>query len=500
MKKLLYLTGMVAIILLACNRQSSTDDGGHSHEDVMLQLISYNEDYELFGEADPFVVNESSSILAHFTRLDDFSPLPEGSVTLSLIVGSKGVRQTLDKAVKPGIYSFNLTPLVEGKGKMIFELKNAEGDSKLIVEDIIVYNDSHEAIHIAEENEISDPNAIIFTKEQSWKVDFSTEEALSGEFGNVIKTAAMIQPAQTDKLSIAARTTGIVEFSNDRLFNGTAVETGQSLFRISGAGLAGENSYVRFVEAENAYLEAKANYERAIILAEDKIVTESELLKANREFESTKAIYESLKENFDGGEQVVSSPINGFISEIYVSNGEYVESGQALIDVARNERLILKADVQQKYANDLQNIVSANIRRVQDGKTLTLDELNGELSSFGRSVNPDNYMIPVRFEIDNMGFVPGSFVELYIITRSPDRVINLPNEALLEEQGRYFVMVQLTPEQFLKREVRIGASDGSRTGILDGINEGERIVTTGAILVKLSQSSGTLDPHAGHVH
>ena len=110
-------------------------------------------------------------------------------------------------------------------------------------------------------------------------------------------------------------------------------------------------------------------------------------------------------------------------------------------------------------------------------------------------------MIPVRYEIDNnFGFLPGSFVELYIITQQNDKVLTVPNNALLEEQGKYFVMVQLTPELFIKREVSIGATNGLKTEITSGLNEYERVVSDGAILVKLSQSSGALDPHAGHVH
>jgi hypothetical protein len=53
---------------------------------------------------------------------------------------------------------------------------------------------------------------------------------------------------------------------------------------------------------------------------------------------------------------------------------------------------------------------------------------------------------------------------------------------------------------FEKREVKIGTTDGMRTEIKSGISSLDRIVCKGAILVKLAQSSGTLDAHSGHVH
>jgi hypothetical protein len=43
-------------------------------------------------------------------------------------------------------------------------------------------------------------------------------------------------------------------------------------------------------------------------------------------------------------------------------------------------------------------------------------------------------------------------------------------------------------------------SDGIRIEILSGLDKDEKIVTQGAVSVKLSQSAGALDPHAGHAH
>jgi len=50
------------------------------------------------------------------------------------------------------------------------------------------------------------------------------------------------------------------------------------------------------------------------------------------------------------------------------------------------------------------------------------------------------------------------------------------------------------------REVKTGATDGLKTEIISGVLPDERIVTKGAVLIKLARSSGALDPHSGHVH
>jgi hypothetical protein len=138
---------------------------------------------------------------------------------------------------------------------------------------------------------------------------------------------------------------------------------------------------------------------------------------------------------------------------------------------------------------------------VQNDQTYSSDQLNGKVLSFGKAANSDNYLIPVTLQIDNIGgFTAGGFVEVYLKTVTSTQALTVPTAALLEDQGSFFLYVQVTPELFEKREVRTGASDGLRTEILHGLTNNERIVTNGAILIRLAQATGTLDAHSGHVH
>ena len=66
--------------------------------------------------------------------------------------------------------------------------------------------------------------------------------------------------------------------------------------------------------------------------------------------------------------------------------------------------------------------------------------------------------------------------------------------------GSYSVYVNVEPEHFEKRQVKTGVTDGRMIEIRSGLEEGERIVTKGAVLVKLAAAGGRLDAHAGHVH
>lgn len=310
-----------------------------------------------------------------------------------------------------------------------------------------------------------------------------------------------MQSAQGDEIIIGAKTSGIVKFSGKNITEGKSISNGQNLFTISGNGMADNNSAVRFTEAKNNYEKAASEYERSKELAKDKIVSEKDLLAAKTQFENAKAVFDNLNQNFNAAGQNVTSPFNGFIKQLFVQNGQFIEAGQPIAMVSQNKTLVLKAEVQQKYAPVLGTVQSANVRTLNDDKTWSLEELNGKIISSGKTTNSDNYLIPLSLQIDNKGgFIPGSFVELYLKTITNSNALTIPNSALMEQQGVYFVFVQINPELFEKREVKTGASDGLKTEIQSGINQNERIVTKGAILIKLSQASGTLDAHSGHVH
>ena len=153
------------------------------------------------------------------------------------------------------------------------------------------------------------------------------------------------------------------------------------------------------------------------------------------------------------------------------------------------------------FVSFLPQLYSATIRAVHNNKTYSLEELNGQILSYGKTTNANNYLIPITLEIDNTDdFVAGGFVELFLKYRSETNSIVIPNEALIEEQGNFFVFVQVHPELFEKREVKIGDTDGQSIEIKSGLRANERIVSEGAILIKLAQATGALDAHSGHVH
>lgn len=410
--------------------------------------------------------------------------------------GEGHTHQHEGKTEVQGIYRFCVRAEAEGEANLVF---SADGQRACIP--VRVFGSASEASEYAESLEVRSSNGAVFPKEKSWSVDFATEEAVLEPFGQVIRATSRVQPSQEEVFTVSALTDGVVSIGAKALVEGREVHKGETLCIVKGSGTADENLATKYARAEADYNFARNEYERKKALASDRIVSESELRQAEAAFEIAKAVFENLKGNFDASGQSAKSPIEGFVTSVTVSNGQFVRAGDPIATVSRSRSLLVVAEIQPRYSACLKDICGATFKDMDSGRIWTLDELGGKVVSYGKSVSSDSPLIPVTFSVPNKGgFIPGSFLQTRIITRSETPAITLPTTSLIEEQGNYFVYRQLTPEYFEKTPVTIGASDGLRTEIRSGLSAGERVVSKGAMFVKLAQASGALDPHAGHNH
>lgn len=499
MNKFIIALATMVVMFSACTREQVEHGHGHEHGPEPLAYTLYSDKSEIFVEFKPLVVGNTSKFAAHFTLLGEtFLPLTEGSVTVSLIVGDNGIRQTADTPIVPGIYRLSLTPKVAGKGKLVFDINTKSFTDQIVIDGIEVYPDEK----TAEENQTEDGGGgdITYLKEQAWKVEFANQEVQPQPFSDVIKTSGQILPAPGDETVISANASGVVLFSGSKTIIGSEVSAGTQLFTITGGNLAEGNIEAKYKEAKANYDKAKVDFERAKELVKDKIIPEKEYQEAKLKFESAEIAFNAIAKNYSEGGQIITSPSNGYLKNILVNAGEYVEAGAPLAVISKNKKLILQANVSQKYFSQLPSIASANFKAANSEEVFSTKDLNGKVISYGKSANATSPFIPVTFEIDNAGsIIPGSIVEVYLETKSIPDALVVPITALIEEQGKFFVYVQAGGESFEKREVELGASNGKNVRILSGLNTGERVVSKGAYQIKLSTASGTLPAH-GHEH
>ena len=516
MKYIITCVVFIAIHVVACkhgnNNQHHHEQDDHVHEHAtdeisdghddehFIQYTAYSEDYEVFAEGAHLVRGEPATFLAHFTRLGNFKPLEGGRIALLLVVDNDTIADVAEKPVQKGIYKFSLTPNEAGAGKLIFLI---EGDTEVFsatVPEVMVF-DEHAEVHESMKEYHAADDGVVFIKEQSWKTDFATGYPTVAPIGQVIRSTAFIEPAMGSESIIVSRAGGIVNMTSENLVEGRQVNAGEILLHVTGGSMAENDVSVRFLEARNNFERAEADFERMKSLASENIVSQRELLEAQQIYNNAKAVYENLSGNINQEGQSVASPVDGFIRQILVSNGQFVDAGTPLASVAHSRRLVLTANLPLRYAHALENIADANIKNVIGGEIYSLDELNAKIISGGKATGVDNHLIPLKILIENNGnFIPGSFVEVYLKTKSDKPSVTVPNTSLLEEQGLFFVWVQQTPELFEKRQIMTGLNDGLFTEVKEGLSPDERIVSRGAILIKLAETTGTLDPHAGHVH
>lgn len=347
-----------------------------------------------------------------------------------------------------------------------------------------------------EEGHEGHADEVIFKEEQAKAAGVVSDTVRRGTFRQVIRTSGQILPAQGDEVTVTAAMSGVVRFSRT-LAEGMPVGRGATLFTLSADKIQDGDPAER---AGIAYRKAKADYERAEKLAEQRIVTQKELEGLKAAYEEARLAYHALSSDRKEGKGTpVAAPIGGFVKSVNVKEGDYVTAGQAMMTLTQNRRLQLRADVSERYYSQLGSIVSAHFKTSGGDTVYALEDLGGRVLSCGKAVDGTAY-IPVTFEFDNAdGIVPGAFAEVYLLAGERDGVMALPWSALTEEQGTYFVYIQEDTDVYHKREVRLGADDGQRVEILAGVDEGDRVVMQGAYRVKLASASAAIPAHT-HSH
>ena len=556
MKNIHLLILVVAIALCGCTDSHKEEEHKHAH---LHNYTAYTAAQEFFMQHEGLFADTAACITLYVTQLSDFKPTSISKATATLTVGESEQSVTAD-ASSAGIFNFKIVPSQKGEGVLAFEV----GDEKACFHvDVLAKGEAHEHNHAhnheghnhgthshaeAHDHEHGDachdhgheghdhgthshaethdhehgaacshdheghnhthvvygvesegkPGDVAFSKEQSWKMNFATAVVNESHFGGAVKVAAKVVPAPGDFTTIVASTSGKVQFVGN-VVEGKTVAKGESLFCLEGGDVTDNDAAVKFAEAESGYLVAKADYERKKLLFNEKIVSEREFQAAEAAYKQAEARYTSMKRSFSGGKVTLKAQRDGFVATLLVANGDYVEPGTPLATIQSDGIANITAELPLRYAGQLDNIKDVNIE-LSSGKVISMKEHGGNVVAVGRAANACN-MLPVTISAGSAeGLVSGSIVNIYIVSGSHEPVVMVPRTALVEEMGNFFVFVQNSPISFEKREVKTGAGDGINVQILNGIHAGERIVTKGAVLLKLSQGAAALDPHAGHVH
>jgi len=490
-------------LAMSCNNKAEdahahNPDGSHEGEEIpRLDFTIWTEKTELFVEFPALIVGNPSRFAAHFTVLDKHQPVRDGSVTVSLIKDGQGIRNTVEAPSSPGIFSPTIQPKEAGNYQLVFELTTAEYSDKIMIDDVTVFANANEAIKALGTAE--DDGSISFLKEQAWKIDFQTAAVVNGKIYDVINTSGVWTPASGSVKTLVAKSNGVVDFAVSNLMEGTLVKRGQVLINLSSQGLASNNLSTEITNARSNFELSKAEYERKKQLYESKIVPKAAFEKVESNYNIAKSNYQSLSSGVSGRGKQIRAPFDGYITAINVANGDYVDQGVAVVTVGTLESRVLKTQIAPSYGLTMENAQEVWYQ-TNDGQWRNVATSGGSIISIAKDVDNNRPLISVFAQVNDAIDMPeGSLTQVQIAMGSATQNTMIPVNALLEDYGSYSVMVQLSGESFERRPIKIGKRNGENVEILQGLQVGEVVVTTGAYQVKMASMSGSTPAH-GHEH
>ncbi|RIV35159.1 efflux RND transporter periplasmic adaptor subunit [Flagellimonas lutimaris] len=337
-----------------------------------------------------------------------------------------------------------------------------------------------------------EPTGIRVTQDQ-----FDTNDLMLGAlekrtFPKMVETSGMIDVPPENRASITAFMGGFVK--NTSLLVGDQVKKGQLLVSL-------ENQ--EFVQMQQDYLEIfnqldflKAEFERNQTLFEEKIASQKNFLQAKSNYETAKARYKGLREQLQmlnispnrveqgniTSQAVIYAPISGSVTKMNVAKGSYVSPATEIMEIVDNDHVHLELSVFEK-----------DILKVKKGQRIQFkipeaseDTFEAEVHLVGTSIDDTNRSIKVHGHLaheEEANFLPGMFVDAKIMTDTI-KTLSLPEEAVIESEGTYYVLKLVDKENggytFEQIPVKQGNTyDGYTEIIATDLNETDQFLTKG---------------------
>jgi len=491
-------------MLTGCNQKKQAPAAAARDKAEPIRVTAYSAKSELFMEYDPPVVGEKTSYLIHLTRLSDFKPVTEGGLKM-VFTPAAGEPETfsLPAPTRAGIYKIEAALGKLGKYSLKLITDGKGFDDEISVSEVRVLNKGEKVT----DGHAGGGGAIAYLKEQQWVVDFMVAQSVKKDLGSFVTTTGELVPVSNAEATVSAPLSGIISTTRQLPFIGKKVAKGEivalidpPISPVGGIGQLG----AAYAEAKNRVALAQKEYDRSKRLHEAKIAPLKRVEEAESSLSSARAALEPLEKAIGsvkgegGGRIAVRATVSGTVVEVTAGAGKGVEAGQPILRIVNTGTLWLKANLP---ANEIGTVgKSLNASFTVAGLP---DEFKpSRLVSVGDMLDPQSRTIPVLFEVPNRSgrLKVGLFANVAIRTGSVAGALTVPKDALIEDEGRWFVFIQSSGEAFDRREVKIGVEDGGFVQITSGLKGDERVTTRGAYYVKQAESAAKGGADQGHGH
>lgn len=169
----------------------------------------------------------------------------------------------------------------------------------------------------------------------------------------------------------------------------------------------------------------------------------------------------------------ITSPVGGILATRSINIGELASAGVPLMTIIEADALKLKGTVSQSMLPLLQEGQDVNITvDIYPEKTFT-----GKISLIAPMAVTTGEYFPIEISIPGeAGLKPGLSAHASFSIKSMEH-LSVPSSAVVSDKGQNFVFI-LSNGIAKKQAVTIGISDGVFTEILNGLNEGQEVITS----------------------
>lgn len=279
-----------------------------------------------------------------------------------------------------------------------------------------------------------------------------------------------------EETEVVAKVGGVIE--RILVEEGDRVEAGQVIAKLDDEKIA-----VQLEQAKASLARLENSYRRNEDLHAKQLVSTEVFQQAKYDYEQQKAAWDLARLDLQYTD--IRTPIGGVVAERLVKVGNMILQNQPVYRVTGLDPLIAVLHVPEKQLPRL---------RVGQDARLNIDalpdrEFSGRIERISPVVDPATGTVKVTVETrDPSGLLrPGMFARIKIVYDRHENAVLAPKEAILAEDRESAVFV-VQDSLAVRRFVTVGFINTTHVEILDGLEPGDTLVTTGKSSLKDSTS------------
>jgi RND family efflux transporter MFP subunit len=251
-----------------------------------------------------------------------------------------------------------------------------------------------------------------------------------------------------------------------------------------------EQSRIALEQAKLTLDEAEKNMARSQELYKKELISDQEYQAAESAYKLSILAHQNREESFKDLElqlnwTKIRSLAEGYVTQRLIEVGGRVSANQQAYTIEDFKPLLIRVYVPTSDAIRLKTGLPANVStEILKGETF-----KGTVTLINPRIDVQTGTIKVTVEAydDTLRLKPGMFVEVRIATGKKENVLVIPRKAILYKTGKTYVFV-LNNNLASQREITLGLTEEDQAEVVDGIAEGDVIVSVGVENLKDGQA------------